>query len=188
MDLLTFIQAVDANWFHQINSGLSNSIFDAVMPALSLAGNDGIIWIVVGVLLVVFGGRDLKRAAVLMLISLFISFILGEELLKHIFQRPRPFLSLPDVILLVNPPGSYSFPSGHAANAFGAGLVLVRKVPRLSWPVGILALAIAFSRVYVGVHYPFDVIGGAVIGIACAVLVLKMEGKIDDTAGKFINK
>lgn len=188
MDLLSILQIIDVSWFYQVNHGMHNAIFNVVMPAFSRAGNDGIIWIVFGVLLLLFGGRNMKRAALFMLFSLFVSFLLGEGLIKHLVQRPRPFMELTDVILLVNPPGSYSFPSGHAANAFAAGLVLGRKVPWLFWPVNLLAAIIAFSRVYVGVHYPLDVISGTVLGIVCAAVVLKMEDKMDFTAGKFINR
>lgn len=113
-----------------------------------------------------------------MLVALFFSFVLGEEVLKYIFQRPRPFLSLEGVNLLVAPPGSFSFPSGHAANAFASSIVIARKVSRLARPVLLLAVIIAFSRVYVGVHYPLDILGGALLGALCARFVLGLEAGV----------
>lgn len=169
------MESLDAGWFNGINHGLQNSFFDVIMPLISYAGNGGLIWIVFGFILLVFGRMETKKAVFLMLVALFASFLVGEESLKHLFQRPRPFETLPGVKLLVASPHSFSFPSGHAANAFASGLVLARKIPALAWPVPILAILMAFSRVYVGVHYPLDVLAGSLLGAVCALLVLKYE-------------
>jgi undecaprenyl-diphosphatase len=161
------IRNLDIQWFFFVNQSMHNAFFDVVMPIVSNAGENGLIWLLVALFLYLSGPKT-RRASFLMLLAVFISFVLGEEILKHIFQRPRPFLSLEGVNLLVAPPGSFSFPSGHAANAFAASLVVARKVTRLAWAVLLLAVVIAFSRVYVGVHYPLDILGGALLGALCA--------------------
>lgn len=173
--LLESIEHLDAGCFKWINGSLHNSFFDGLMPLVSYAGQGGIIWIVLGVLFFAFSHRTMKNAALLMLLALLASYLLDEELLKNIFRRPRPFETLTGINLLVLPPHSYSFPSGHTANAFAAGLVLARKIPSIACPVLALAFVMAFSRVYVGVHYPLDILVGAFVGAACALIVLKME-------------
>ncbi|HPU36279.1 MAG TPA: phosphatase PAP2 family protein, partial [Bacillota bacterium] len=148
---------------------------DGFMPLLSYAGQGGLIWIALGLFFFIFGSRSWKNAALLMLLALFASFLVDEELLKNIFRRPRPFETFAVTNLLVLPPDSYSFPSAHTANAFASALVLARKIPPVAGPVLVLALLMSFSRVYVGVHYPLDILAGAFVGAACALFVLKLE-------------
>ncbi len=178
----SMISSLDAGLFNWFNHVLQNAFFDAVMPLISKSGDVGLLWIVTGLLLYMFGCirgcPDVKKTAFLMLAALLASFLLGEEGLKHVFERPRPFETLPGVELLVVPPNSYSFPSGHTANAFAVSLVLARKNPVLAGPVLFLAVLMAFSRVYVGVHYPLDVLSGALVGAVCALLVMKYEAAI----------
>ena len=92
-------------------------------------------------------------------------------------MRPRPSASALDARLLIPKPSSYAFPSGHAASAFSAatGVVLavrrsLKRVPLWGWGLLVLSAAISYSRVYVGVHYPTDVLAGAGLGVACGWL------------------
>ncbi len=93
-------------------------------------------------------------------------------LLKNEIGRPRPAVADPDPATLVGLPATSSFPSGHATVAFACATVLALGRPRLALWLFALAALIAFSRVYVGVHYPFDVLAGAVLGVAVACGVL----------------
>jgi len=89
--------------------------------------------------------------------------------LKALFERPRPPLRYPEPKTLVPLPHDASFPSGHAATSFAAATMLSFTFPRFAPPLYVLAAAVAFSRVYVGVHYPLDVIGGAILGALVAI-------------------
>ena len=91
--------------------------------------------------------------------------------LKSLVDRPRPPLRYPEPKTLVPLPHDSSFPSGHAATSFAAATMLSLSFPRFAPFLYVLAAAIAFSRVYVGVHYPLDVVGGAVLGVLVAVVL-----------------
>jgi undecaprenyl-diphosphatase len=139
---------------------------DGIFVALTRLGYAGVVWILLGV------GAALvwRRPAVVGIVALA---VWGSDLLalgiKAAVARPRPFLSIPDPEPLILGVVGDSFPSGHAATSFAGAATLVRFLPR-SWAVlFVLAAAIAFSRVYVGVHYPTDVVGGAILGLAVAL-------------------
>jgi undecaprenyl-diphosphatase len=102
-------------------------------------------------------------------------------ILRQVIDRPRPFLVHPLPRPLVHPPSTGSFPSGHSATAFACATVIAWAEPRLAVPIFVLAALVAWSRVYVGVHYPLDVIGGAALGIAvgAAVVYLARRGRFD---------
>jgi undecaprenyl-diphosphatase len=97
--------------------------------------------------------------------------------LKALVDRPRPPLRYSEPKTLVALPHDASFPSGHAATSFAAATMLVFAFPRLAPFLYVLAAAVAFSRVYVGVHYPLDVIGGAVLGVLVAVVLRSLVSR-----------
>ena len=167
--------------FYFINSGLDNNFLDFLMPAITDFGS----FITMGIfciLLFIFGGEKGKKVAVLGLAALFIANV-AVYFLKIIIAEPRPFLVLPNVDLLVAENEIYSFPSGHSASSFAVMIViglmyklnLKGKTYRLIYPLLAFASVIAFSRVYIGVHYPLDVVVGALIGVLSALLVLIFE-------------
>jgi len=94
--------------------------------------------------------------------------------LKHAVSRERPPAVILDPKPLMEVPTTSSFPSGHAATSFACALVLARFAPRLTIPLFVLAALIAFSRVYVGVHYPFDVLAGAALGLGIAIALPRL--------------
>lgn len=94
--------------------------------------------------------------------------------LRQAIGRDRPPLVYPEPKALVAVPHTGAFPSGHASSAFACAVVLAWASPRLRVPAFVLAAAIAWSRVYVGVHWPLDVLGGAVLGVLVSTVLLKL--------------
>jgi undecaprenyl-diphosphatase len=138
---------------------------DPVARALTFIGTDGAVWLVLALLLALLW-RKPRLAVAVALADLVAD--LTTTALQALIGRRRP-----DVPTLVSRPHSYSFPSGHAATSFACAVVLGSFVPRLRVPALLLAAAIAWSRLYVGVHYPLDVAAGALYGAAVGLAVLR---------------
>jgi undecaprenyl-diphosphatase len=132
---------------------------------LTKAGTHGLVWLAVGLLVAVVW----RRATPFLLVLVAVAAADGVAgLLKLAVGEHRP--NDPDPLVTI--PHSRSFPSGHTATSFAAATVLTALVPRAAPAWWILAAAIAYSRLYVGVHFPLDVVGGAAIGAATALLLL----------------
>jgi undecaprenyl-diphosphatase len=135
---------------------------------LSWIGTDGIVFLVAAALLALLWRRP--WLLVLVLASDLVAQLLSYGLRDWIDRR-RPPLVYPEPKPLVHVPHSGSFPSGHSTAAYGCATVIAWRAPRLAFPVFVLAAAIAWSRVYVGVHWPLDVLGGTALGILIATIL-----------------
>jgi undecaprenyl-diphosphatase len=131
---------------------------DPVFRWLSYAGTDGAVWLAIAALLTLATRR---RGPLLWVAAVDAVAQVLTPGLQALFGRPRPH-----VVTLVAEPHSRSFPSGHSSSSFACELVLASFAPRLRGALLALAAAIAFSRLYVGVHYPLDVLGGVALGAA----------------------
>jgi undecaprenyl-diphosphatase len=160
-----WLPAIDSAAFRFVNQSLANPVFDRLMPFLS--GNPFFTPVLLGVvILLLWRGGSRGRLCVAMLLL----FVLATnnwvvENLKQLGARPRPFLQMPDVRLLVGRGGSYAMPSSHAANWFAATAVVWFYYRRTAAFILLpLAALVSFSRIYNGVHYPSDVLAGALVG------------------------
>ena len=161
--------SLDRALFSRVAEGRTPAL-DRILPRLSWAGNHSGIWIACAGALAAFGGASGRRAALRGYGSIAVTSGLVNLGVKRAVRRPRPELQLvPEARRMRRQPVTTSFPSGHAASAtaFATGVAVER--PGVGLALAPLAAAVAYSRVYVGVHYPGDVGAGAVIGIAVAV-------------------
>ncbi len=166
---------MDRSLFYFCNQGLRNWFFDAILPFVTDLNRKPIALVVVGILwllLLTKGGRHGRIAALLLIPTTTLSDQLNSSMLKYIIERARPCHELANVHLLVGCGSGYSFPSSHAVNNFAGAIVLAYFIPKWTWTFFSFAALVAFSRVYVGVHYPSDVIGGAFLGLAIGAAVI----------------
>ena len=160
---------LDRDIFFLINGRLTNAALDSIMPFITDKANFYAVAALAVIIMLVNGKRRDLRAFILLIVSVALADY-AAAFLKIVFLRIRPCFALDGVRLLVGCGGSYSFPSGHAANIFAAAVILSIRAKRL-WPFFIfIALGVSYSRVYVGVHYPLDVAGGAALGAAFALI------------------
>jgi undecaprenyl-diphosphatase len=166
------LAAWDRALFHWINHSWANPILDRVFPALT----DFSHWripVVIACLLLLLVGRTRGRVTVLMVVAgIALSDQTAAHLIKPLVDRVRPCNALDGVRLLIPASGAPSFPSAHAANITAAAILLSARYNRLKWAWISVAVLVCLSRVYVGVHYPLDVLGGAAVGACMAGVVL----------------
>lgn len=156
------------DWLYALQQ-IHNPLLDRVMAFLSDIGNAGIFWIILSVLFMI--PKQYRRTGFQMMLSIVITFIIGNLILKNLVMRARPCQIDTAVALLVHMPSDYSFPSGHSMNGFTASVALLCNNKKLGIPAVVLAALIAFSRLYNFVHFPTDVLAGMAIGTIVAVFV-----------------
>ena len=116
--------------------------------------------------------KKTRPTGIAALLSITVGFLITNVLLKNIVARPRPFDAYTEIIPLITKPTDFSFPSGHTCASFACALILFRMLPKkFGIPAVILAGMVAFSRLYLGVHYPGDVLGGFLVAVFASTLV-----------------
>ncbi len=174
MSVFTFLaERFDLPILDFLQAHAHTEFLDSVMPLITMLGQAGVLWIACAILLLFF--KKYRRAGIGMGIALLIGVLLCNLTLKPLLARPRPFDYQLDVHnrlihLLVPPPTDYSFPSGHTLASFEAATVLLRRDRKLGGPALFVAILIAFSRLYLYVHYPTDVLAGVILGVGIGFL------------------
>lgn len=134
-------------------------------------GNGGMIWLAISFILLLI--PKTRKVGIMSMLALGLSGLFVNCVIKNLVARPRPFTKIEGLTYLIKRPRDYSFPSGHTSASFAAAVVFIRKMPkRYGIPFMVLAVLIALSRLYLGVHYPTDVLGGAIIGMLIAFLAM----------------
>lgn len=167
------LTALDTNLFVLLNQQLTSPFLDFVMPVVTEFDN----WRypLVLVILGVFwrGSTPTRMGFLFAILAVIVADQVSSAWMKPFFERLRPFHVVEGTRQLVDA-HSFSFPSSHAANTFAAGAFLALRFRKL-WPALAIPILVGYSRVYVGVHYPLDVLGGAAVGAAIAFVFVAIE-------------
>lgn len=155
---------------------LRNPFLDSLMPAVTFLGNGGWFWIILGVILL--AGKRTRKTGLAVLLSLLAGLIIGNLFLKNLVARSRPCWIDPSVPLLIGVPQDYSFPSGHTLASFEAAVSVWFYNRRWGTVLLVLGVIIGFSRMYLFVHFPTDVLAGALLGTVIAIAVCSLLEKL----------
>jgi undecaprenyl-diphosphatase len=189
--MMDYLQNLDAAVFHFLNGSLQNRVFDILMPFITDLNKHTSVLVIVGILLLLLfvkGGTNGKFAVVVLVFGILFSDQLNSSVAKFILARPRPCHVLQHVHLLVNCGSGYSFPSSHAVNNFCGAVILSFFFSRAAVWLYTFAAVVSFSRVYVGAHYPADVLGGTVIGICCGLIMIVLFLWIEQILRRFTDR
>jgi undecaprenyl-diphosphatase len=168
------LQAVDTFIFVQINQLPHRKLSDRFLTRLSWVMTSGTGWLLFLLLATLLDRRRGWKATRAVAPALWLATATVEHPIKKWFRRRRPFISLIEAIIVGRKPGSYSFPSGHSAAAFAGALLLSREYPASARGFFGLASLVAFSRIYLGVHYPGDVLSGSLLGMLLAKIYSRL--------------
>ena len=162
-------------WFQNC---LRGPVQDAIVMAYTSLGNSGILFIVAGLLLLCF--KKTRRVGVAALLALLIGLLCTNLTLKPLCARPRPWLDVPGLVNLLGESAYRSFPSGHSTSAFAFAFAMWFGAPKkwMKWVSMVVAILMGLSRLYVGVHYPTDIIGGILVGLLAGWLAVLLVNTV----------
>ena len=162
--------------------GMRCAFLDAVMPFISKLGDGGAIWIALTLVLMLF--RKTRRTGYMLALSLVLGLLIGNLTLKPLIARPRPCWLDSSVQLLIANPTDYSFPSGHTLSSVIGATVLTKANRKFGLAAIPLAALIAFSRLYLYVHFPTDILGAAVLGVGIGLVTCTIGDRVRTALAK----
>ena len=151
-----------------IQTIFKSPLMDRIMVLITTLGNEGILYYIILALLLV--NKKTRKLGVILGISMLLNHILSNMTLKPLIARTRPFDINTAVEIIIKKPSSYSFPSGHTAQAFTTAFAFLFAKSKFTKPMFIFACIMAFTRLYLYVHYPTDIIGGIICGLVCGYI------------------
>ena len=173
--MINTIVEIDKNLMIFLNKTLSNPIFDILMPIITNQKFLTIFGVILIIYLGFYGGKRARIALIVLIFAAGISDAICAQIIKPWVGRIRPSHEFIEYInLLVSKGGKWSFPSNHAANSFAFATVLSYFYDKNKTMIFSIASVIAFSRVYVGVHYPLDIIFGSLLGYTVSWIILSV--------------
>ncbi len=176
--MVDFLYSIDLSLFYFFNHTLSNAVLDKFFVFITEVKHWFIAYIILWCIVFFKGGKKGKVIAVASLILITVSDQLSSFVVKNFVARIRPCNALTDVRILAGCTDSFSFPSSHAVNNFAIAVFINKFYPNLRWILFVVASLVAISRVYVGRHYPSDVVGGMIIGGALGYVFSYITQKV----------
>jgi undecaprenyl-diphosphatase len=170
------IQKIDEAILFFIQAHIKNPALDRVMVFITSLGNAGFIWLAAAFILLLL--KRYRKCGISLICTIPLSMFICDNLLKPFFSRVRPCNKFPEVLMLIHRLPSPSFPSGHTTVSFASAVILYYYNKKLGIAGFITASLIAFSRLYLFVHYPTDILGGILLGTACSAALLYGLNKI----------
>jgi undecaprenyl-diphosphatase len=160
-----------------IQENLRSPLLDPIMLFITTLGNGGMLWIAITLILIAI--KKTRMIGISCAIALLLQVTLINGLIKNIVGRIRPYEVIDGLNCLVGIQKDPSFPSGHTSSSFAVSYIIFRKMPKkFGIPALIMAVLIAWSRLYVGVHYPTDVLAGIIFGILLGILAIFITDKL----------
>ncbi len=162
-----------------IRANIVNPVLDEVMKFVSASGELGIVWLILAIVLIIF--PKTRKAGLCVVLALVVGTIICSGIIKPIVARTRPY-DISGAQLIVTPPHDYSFPSGHTLSSFAAAASVFIFNKAVGIPALIYAALMGFSRLYLYVHFPTDVLCGMIIGIIVAIMSALIISKLLKTS------
>ncbi|OGF48704.1 MAG: hypothetical protein A2231_09570 [Candidatus Firestonebacteria bacterium RIFOXYA2_FULL_40_8] len=177
-EFIKWLLDLDVRVFYFLNRDLANPVLDFVMPIITDEKFILIPVIAAAIYFMIKGSRKTRISLLCMIIAVLLADAVAYRIIKPFFGRLRPCDVLPNVHILSGA-GRFSFPSNHAANMMALAVITAFFYKKYAWIIFVIALIEGFSRVYVGVHYPLDVLNGYIFGALCAFLVIAVYRGIE---------
>ncbi len=175
LNMFNFIQSIDEQIILFMQNNMRTPFADELMKIVSTLGDAGICWILLCIVLMFF--KKTRKAGIMAALALILGALFTNIIIKQLVARPRPYLTVEGLLPLLPAPDPHSFPSGHTTAAFAAavGIWLQFKKSAPTYIALFFAVLMGVSRVYVGAHYPSDVIAGTIIGTLSAIIVYYVQ-------------
>lgn len=169
------LQTLDFQILDGIQAALKGPFMDTMMPLVTKLCDGGIFFIILAVVLLIF--PKTRRIGMAAAFALILNHVATNMVIKNIVCRPRP-CHLREVALLIEMPHGYSFPSGHTSTSFAVSTAVFRFNRRWGTALFVLSALIGFSRLYLYVHFPSDVLGGVLVGVLCGIAATVLAKKL----------
>ena len=174
-ELISVLLSLDGNMLLWIQEYVRSEFLTPLFQFITTSGNSGLIWIVFTLFLLAF--KKTRKVGAMCALALIFSLLFTNLLIKPLVARTRPYDLIDALVILIDKPHDFSFPSGHSSAAFATAWVMFRRLPKkFGIPALIYAILMAFSRLYFGVHFPTDVIAGIVFGMIYAAAAMWVCG------------
>lgn len=165
---ISYIKKIDKKVINYVSFWQRPFLSKFLMPFTKL-GSLGVIWLVLAIPMLI--NESSRKVGIKVVLMVLVTGLIGEVFIKHVAKRKRPSKYIEEEDMLIRKPITYSFPSGHTSSSVASAVVISFSYRFLAVPVCILAFLVSFSRLYFKVHYPSDIIAGAILGVLCATVV-----------------